>query len=438
MQKEVSILLGSASTGRPLDLEALETAVRARALEVAGSVLERALNAEPQEKDAVCPSCKGPARYAGKPSKTFLSLLGNLTLIRSYFLCPACGEGFFPKDRRLGVAETGLTPGVVRMIGLVGAETSFETGSELLSELAGLPVSPKQVERAAEALGAEIAEDEQACPDPDPVAHLPSTLYLGTDGTGIPMRMKELADRPGKQADGSSKTREVKLCVVWSAESTDDEGLPVRDKGSATYSAAIESAASQDTDAKPSDFAVRLLREASRRQFDAVSRQVVIGDGASWIWNIANEHFPKAIQILDLFHAKEHLGTVGKAIFGPESERTLPWIEEREAELDAGHIDAILAALRIYAARIVEAQHAIAYIEKNRHRMRYPEFRAQGLCVGSGVVEAGCKVAIGSRLKKAGMHWTTKGVNAIIALRCCRLSGRFEGFWERRTQRRAA
>ena len=101
-------MLGSASTGRPLDLEALETAVRARALAVAGSVLERALNAEPQEKDAVCPSCKGPARYAGKPSKTFLSLLGNLTLIRSYFLCPACGEGFFPKDRRLGVAETGV------------------------------------------------------------------------------------------------------------------------------------------------------------------------------------------------------------------------------------------------------------------------------------------------------------------------------------------
>ncbi len=102
-------MLGSDSTGRrPLDLEALETAVRARALEVAGSVLERALNADPQEKDAVCPSCKGPARYAGKPSKTFLSLLGNLTLIRSYFLCPACGEGFFPKDRRLGVAETGV------------------------------------------------------------------------------------------------------------------------------------------------------------------------------------------------------------------------------------------------------------------------------------------------------------------------------------------
>ena len=208
-------MLGSASTGRPLDLEALETAVRARALEVAGSVLERALNAEPQEKDAVCPSCKGPARYAGKPSKTFLSLLGNLTLIRSYFLCPACGEGFFPKDRRLGVAETGLTPGVVRMIGLVGAETSFETGSVLLSELAGLPVSPKQVERTAEALGAELVEDEQACPDPDPVAHLPSTLYLGPDGTGIPMR------KHARRRDGSWRTT-----VVYSV--TDDDWPLVR------------------------------------------------------------------------------------------------------------------------------------------------------------------------------------------------------------------
>ena len=403
-------------------------------------ILERHLNQAGEEISPIlpCPSCGKDARHAGTRPKEFLSVLGPITLVRRYYLCPSCHRGFFPKDRMLDVEGASVTPGVLRMTGIVGAELSFEKGAEFLRELADLSVSPKQVERVAEALGAEIAGDERTCLDPDPVVPLPATLYLGPDGTGIPMRAEELSGRSGKQEDGSAKTREVKLCVVWSAESTDDEGLPVRDKGSATYSAAIESAASQDTDAKPSDFAVRLLREASRRQFDAVSRQVVIGDGASWIWNIANEHFPKAIQILDLFHAKEHLGTVGKAIFGPESERTLPWIEEREAELDAGHIDAILAALRIYAARIVEAQHAIAYIEKNRHRMRYPEFRAQGLCVGSGVVEAGCKVAIGSRLKKAGMHWTTKGVNAIIALRCCRLSGRFEGFWERRTQRRAA
>ena len=73
-------------------------------------------------------------------------------------------------------------------------------------------------------------------------------------------------------------------------------------------------------------------------------------------------------------------------------------------------------------------------MEKNAHRMRYPEFHAQGLCTSTGIVEAGCKLAIGTRLKRAGMHWTVKGADTIIALRCTILSGRFEDFWERRAE----
>jgi hypothetical protein len=338
----------------------------------------------------------------------------------------------------LNVEGFSVTPGVLRMTGIVGAELSFEKGSEFLQELAGLKVGPKQVERVAEALGAEIAEDERTFQEPDLVAALPSTLYLGLDGTGIPMRAEELLDRPGKQEDGSSKTREVKMCVVWSAEATDEEGIPVRDEGSATYSAAIESAASTDTGDERSEFAERVHRETSRRRFGQVVRQVAVADGAPWIWNIVHESFPEATQILDLFHAKEHLGTVGKEIFGPKSDRTHPWIQERHAELDDGKIDAIIAELRIYSPRSEAARKCIGYLETNRSRMRYPEFRAQGLCVSSGMVEAGCKVTIGARLKQSGMHWSLEGSNAIIALRCAKLSGRLESFFERRAARRCA
>jgi len=186
------------------------------------------------------------------------------------------------------------------------------------------------------------------------------------------------------------------------------------------------------------EFAARVLRETTRRQFEQVKTQVVIGDGAHWIWNIVGEHFPHAIQILDLFHAKEHLGTVGKEIFGSESERTRAWIKARHEELDSGKIDAIIAELGIYASRFEEAEKCIGTIETNRHRMRYPEFRASGFCVSSGVVESGCKNAIGARLKQSGMHWSLEGSNAIIALRCAKLSGRLEDFFERRAQRRCA
>jgi len=130
------------------------------------------------------------------------------------------------------------------------------------------------------------------------------------------MRTQEVADRAGKQADGSAKTREAKLVTIWTAESRDEEGQPVRDPGSITYSAAIESAATLDTSPHLSDFAARVQREASRRGFREAQRPVVLGDGSNWIWNSASELFPQATQILDRFHAKEHLSQVGKSFMG--------------------------------------------------------------------------------------------------------------------------
>jgi hypothetical protein len=258
------------------------------------------------------------------------------------------------------------------------------------------------------------------------------------DGTNVPMRPSEVEGRAGKQPDGSAKTREVKLVTVWSAEGRATDGTPERDAGSISYSAAIESAAQKDTEATPSAFAARVVREATRRGVDRAARRAVLGDGAKWIWNLADEHVPDAVQIVDRFHAKQHLSDVGKAIYGATSEGGRAWSQARHDELDEGKTEAILAALTIHAGANEEARKCIGYLEDNRDRMRYPQFRAAGLCTSTGVVEAGCKVAIGTRLKRTGMHWTVAGADAIIALRCCKLSGRFEEFWERRAQQRAA
>lgn len=378
-----------------------------------------------------CPQCRQPARYAGRHAKTVESVLGPLTLERAYYHCAACDAGFCPRDRTLGLEGTSLSPAVTRMIGVVGALVSFAEGHDLLHELAGVDVDAKQVERTAEALGRAIANDEQQVVAPDPPAA--PTMYLGVDGTGIPIRRAELEGRAGKQPDGSAKTREVKLVTVWTAEGHDAAGVAVRDPGSVSYSAAIESAASPNVVEALSPFAQRVDREAQRRGFDHAPRRVVIGDGAAWIWHLADDLFPGAIQIVDLFHAKQHLSDVAKAIYGPGTDLAHQWARLRHDELDTGRMDDVLEALRTHAPTNEEARHCRAYVTQHRARMRYPAFRAQGLCVSSGVVEAGCKVAIGTRLKRAGMHWTVAGADAIIALRCCRLSGRFEDFWERRS-----
>jgi len=170
------------------------------------------------------------------------------------------------------------------------------------------------------------------------------------DGTGIPMRKSETEGRAGKQEDGSAKTREVKLVTVWSAEGRDKDHGQVRDAGSITYSAALESAATRDTDKQPSKFARRVVREATRRRFEQAPRRVVLGDGAAWIWNLAAEQFPDAIQILDRFHVNEHLSDGAKAIYGRDGILHKEWAHQRCTELKAGKIDDVLAALAVHSS----------------------------------------------------------------------------------------
>jgi hypothetical protein len=437
--QEIEILLGRQAVA-DLDFEALEVAVRQQVLQLAGQAVEQRLNADlsDQASTRVPCSCGREAHFAGRRAKQVHSVLGPLRLERAYYHCSTCGHGYCPRDAHLQIENTSLSPALTRMVGTVGAMVSFQEGSELLTELAGVAVDAKQVERTAEALGKQIAEDERVHSEPSDMLPLPQTLYLGMDGTGIPLRAEELAGRIGKQPDGSAKTGEVKLCTIWSAESLDEEGTPIRDAGSVTYSAALESASAPDIAATRAPFAERVWREATRRRFCHASRRVVLGDGALWIWNITEDQFPDATQIVDRYHAKQHLSDLGKALYGLTPSRATEWTERRKEELDTGKFQALLHAIRRQIPRSDEARRCLHYFQTNRDRMRYPQFHAQGLCTSTGVVEAGCKVAIGTRLKRAGMHWTVRGSNAIIALRCAKLSGRFQDFWERRTERRAA
>ena len=403
---------------------------RRSALQFAAQILSGTLNADTSDYRGPAHSCScgGIARYRGRREKTFITVLGDMTLTRAYYYCPDCKHGFFPRDRQLGLGEGMLSAGVTKMVGTSAALVSFQESHHLLHELAALNIETKQVERVAEVLGQAIAQDECSHVEQRPAAS--ETMYLGLDGTGIPMRSEELKNRPGKQQDGSSKTREMKLVTTWTADSRDTEGIPMRDEGSVTYNAAIESAATADTDEQISDFARRVERETCRTGFDTARRQVVIGDGAKWIWSIADELFPRAIQIVDLYHAKGTVSETAKKIFGPNScvgeEKGKQWRDF----LEAGLIDRIIEDLGAYES-CQDATICVKYLQTNRHRMQYPLFRNQGLCTSSGVLEAGCKVAVGTRLKRAGMHWTLVGANAISALRCSKLSDRFDDYWAR-------
>lgn len=318
------------------------------------------------------------------------------------------------------------------MMATVGSETSFEHGREQMELLAGLKVTAKAVERQAEAIGAEIEEREQADIHRAKQLRLPAvclpdiaTLYLEMDGTGIPVLKSETEGRKGKNQSGEpGRTREVKLGCVFTQTAMDKEGRPVRDENSTTYVGGIEN---------PEAFGLRLYTEAWRRGWERAKRKVLLGDGAIWIWNLANLHFPGAIQIVDIFHAREHLGSLAKYLFPSAEKQRKRWLATSLNRLDGGKIEALAKAIR---AVHPSSQELIAllsteadYFQRNAHRMQYPTFRSMGLFIGSGVIEAGYRTVIGSRLKKSGMFWSVTGANRIIALRCSRLSRRFEDFW---------
>lgn len=241
------------------------------------------------------------------------------------------------------------------------------------------------------------------------------------------MTKNELHGRKGKQPDGTAKTREAKVGCLFTQTTIDEKGRPVRDPDSTTFTGAIESA---------EKFGWRIYGEALRRGLRDASRVVIIGDGAEWVKNLADTHFPGATHIIDLYHAKEHVSNLCKLLFGNDERRIIRHRTRWWTYLDYGKVEKITrqAERKLPGNHEIkkEALREISYLKKNKQRMRYKDYRAAGLFVGSGVVEACCKSIIGGRLKRSGMEWTVRGANAIISLRCMIKSGRFEDYWSER------
>jgi hypothetical protein len=317
----------------------------------------------------------------------------------------------------------------------VGQQAPFDHGRQQMKLLADLEVTTKAVERTAETIGEHIAAREQqeiqramqldlpiVVGEPIPI------LYVQMDGTGVPVVKEETVGRQGKADGHPAHTREVKLGCVFTQTTWDKEGYPIRDPDSTTYTGAIEAA---------EEFGKRIYLEAWKRGWSRAEKKVVMGDGAEWIWNLAGQHFPGAIQIVDLYHARQHLWELVRRLHPNDEVKQKRWMKLHQKRLlDKGKIEKLVLSLRSLDSSNAEVADKIRieadYFERNAERMRYPAFRRLHLFVGSGVIEAGCKTVIGSRLKRSGMFWTLRGANAIVALRCCHLNSRFEDYWEAR------
>ena len=434
--KEVKRILEKAARAKNTDLEAWEFAIRSAVLAAGAQALSGLLaeiGSGRRDEPTLC-ACGARMESNGVRGKPLLSILGPVAYSRSMYQCPVCGKIRYPGDEELDVKGTSRTPGLRRIMARTGGRSAFKEARDDLKSLAEIEVSAKDVERVAEAVGEDMErwssrERKELCladPPIRPDKTIP-VLYVCCDGTGVPMVTSELKGRKGKQPDGSARTREAKLGCVFTQTAVDDNGFPVRDPDSTSFVGAVESV---------EPFGQRLYAEAIRRGLFNAQQVVVIGDGAKWIKGLAELHFPEAIQIIDLFHAREHVAELCKILFDADEKKAARFRWRWWTDLDEGNGEKIIEqACREQPANPAlreKAQKEIAYLENNKDRMRYADYRAQGLFVGSGVVEAGCKSVIGQRLKQSGMEWSLRGANAIIALRCMIKSGRLEDYWESR------
>jgi hypothetical protein len=403
-------------------MEAVELGLREALFKDGRALLERLYN---QTGLSVPHNASRPGEKCHpERSKDIHTLFGTIAVCRDYFYRPETKSGRAPLDQALGLVHS-FSPALVRLAARAAAKEGYESASQDLLAQAGVSLEGRQIQRLvnliAPGVATQLAQGPHTHPAPIPI------LYAEVDGTGVPMVAEELAGRPGKQEDGSAKTREVKLGAIFTQTQTDKEGLPVRDHASTTYVGSFEGAP---------DFGSRIRAEGRRRGLGEALKVVFIGDGAAWIWELARVNFPSALLILDLYHALERLHALCAGLYGADS----PWAA-RMAQTWTGMLknDQIGEVITASRRRLKDLgpppdntlEKQIAYFEHHQDKMRYKTYRDQGLFYGSGVIEGGCKSVIGQRLKESGMFWTEAGANSILQLRLALKSNRWDECWNR-------
>lgn len=421
-------------------LEAIERAAQSTAaaigLAAVAGVVDWAAMATPARVECPEPghdAGAGRGRLVARRSRTIRTLLGPIAVTRGYYHCRSCRSGFAPLDARLGVSGTGLSPGLARACALAGAEMAYAKGHDLVALVTGLDLaSISTLARTTRAQGTRArdlitAEHARARPGPVPGAGTsgPDLCYLVLDGTGAPMLPSQCQGREGKNS-ARAGTREVKIGCLFTQTGRDPvTGGPVRDPGSVSYISTFDPAP---------QFATQVKAEYHRRGFDQIRQPIILGDGAKWIWAIADEHFTGATQIVDYFHAREHLADLTKLLTPVLADPTA-FEQQLVDDLDLGnthHIATTINTLNLEHTAPDLAKPAtteIGYFTGNHHRMQYADYQAAGYYIGSGHVEAACNTIVKQRAKRAGMHWTIQGLDPILALRTLHQSNRDHILW---------
>jgi hypothetical protein len=373
-----------------------------------------ALGTAPMPPEIPCP-CGEQAIYNRMREGVLLSGCGRISFKRRYYLCHHCHEGQYPLDDALGYDPGQMTPQLTSVAGRVGAELPFRRGSELLEALCGITLSENSIREATQRMGREVSRQEAVWKaesadvaalksrDHLPKEEKPDRLYGSLDGVFVPV---------------GEAWQELKI-GSWYQESARRGDKTPGAKDITYYCDMVEAA----------EFGELFWATGYKRWADQARELIFVADGAAWIWNLVTDYFPKAVQIVDWYHAIQYIAPIANAASGENTPQSKAWQEQVKCDLWEGRFDQVMEAFQAWNGHPQAgpaAQRAFTYYTNNRDRMRYPYFRANGYRIGSGTAESACKQIGMQRLKVAGARWSEEGARQTAKARASLLSGQWD------------
>jgi hypothetical protein len=462
LEEELESFLEQVSQMTEGELKQLEEQVVKSSQAIGRKLMEGVLNSRLHERRPVARregSCGHVQRLVGERPKELITLVGPVSFVRPYYQClhgreaeekQDCTHGEAPTDALWGVDKQRTTPGVQEHISYLSARLTFEEAAQTLCRSVPIGMSGRQALNLMHPVGEALAASEdrqvtilqtqakQAQSQPCAQRQSPKEierLYIELDGVFARMRRGSVPMEQEERQRKGDVYREIKAGAVFRAERGPHRSELV--PGVYVDTPAEDSVRYVARRTAKGGFAWLLYHLAMQCGLEQAQQVVVVGDGAPWIWNLVAEHFPGAVQIVDLYHAKEHVWDVAHAVFGGATAAATAWATAACSLLEAGQIADLISAIATLPpippepgqARSIP-ERALDYFATNAQRMRYPVFRAQGMHIGSGIAEAACKTIVSTRAKRSGMRWTPEGLDALLPLRTAVLNGAYDSFWE--------
>lgn len=340
---------------------------------------------------------------------------------------PSVKVGFFPLDERLYLGQHSWSPETVKQIVRQGTEIpSHRRAAASYEAMTKIPISKSSMGRLLKEYGSKVVEQQQVeaeamvkapakeevvtireMPEPDS-----EVMAISMDGAMVNIR-----------DEGWKEVKTVSISAVEKVTNPETGEAEVR-LSKHSYRAGLWEA---------KDFATQQWAEGCRRGLERAKEIVSINDGAIWIWLIVQMCWAPCVEILDWWHALEKLWEAARALFADDQEARKQWMETQKSQLWHSQLRQVFRAIRQLCPRGQPlpdpVRAALSYLFHNRRRVQYQHFRQAGYPIGSGTVEAACKLVMQERMKQAGMRWSRDGAQAMLALRSALLSERWDQVW---------